>query len=78
MIIFEGLAYVTTWILLVFGSGVQLMQFMQVAYGIATVRQKSFPYLKLVFITFCPYFRQLKYLTILTSMLKLIRTSIKW
>ena len=43
MIIFEGLAYVTTWILLVFGSGVQLMQFMQVAYGIATVSQKSFP-----------------------------------
>jgi len=42
MIIFEGLAYVTTWILLVFGSGVQLMQFMQVAYGIATATEISY------------------------------------
>ena len=56
MIIFEGLAYVTTWILLVFGSGVQLMQFMQVAYGIATVSQKSFPIWNYIFkITFYPF-----------------------
>ncbi len=36
VIVFEGFAYIATWILLVFGSGVPLMQLMQFTYGIAT------------------------------------------
>ena len=36
LIIVEGLAYLTTRILLIWGNGVLAMQFMQIAYGVAT------------------------------------------
>lgn len=42
MIIFEGLAFVATWILLVFASGVQWMQLMQFFYGIATSTEVAY------------------------------------
>ena len=42
MIIFEGLAFVSTWLLLVFGSGVPLMQLMQFFYGIATSTEVAY------------------------------------
>ena len=42
MIIFEGLAFVSTWLLLVFGSGVSLMQLMQFFYGIATSTEVAY------------------------------------
>ena len=36
VIILEGLAYIVTWILLLWAPGVLAMQFMEIAYGIAT------------------------------------------
>ncbi len=36
LIILEGLAYLTTRVLLIWGSGVLAMQFMEIAYGVAT------------------------------------------
>jgi len=42
VIVFEGLAYVITWVLLLWGKGLLAMQFMQVAYGIATSTEVAY------------------------------------
>eukprot|EP00096_Caligus_rogercresseyi_P003935 TRINITY_DN1788_c0_g1_i1.p1 TRINITY_DN1788_c0_g1~~TRINITY_DN1788_c0_g1_i1.p1 ORF type:complete len:428 (+),score=38.52 TRINITY_DN1788_c0_g1_i1:139-1422(+) len=42
IIILEGFAYVGTWLLLLFGKGVQLMQLMQFLYGVATSTEVAY------------------------------------
>ena len=42
VIVVEGFAYVATWSLLLWGSGVAWMQAMQVAYGLATSTEVAY------------------------------------
>ncbi|XP_078677937.1 thiamine transporter 1-like [Branchiostoma floridae x Branchiostoma belcheri] len=42
VIIFEGLAYIGTWVLLLWGQGVLTMQFMQFMYGVATATEIAY------------------------------------
>jgi len=42
IIVFEGFAYILTWILLLYGHGLRLMQFMQVVYGVATSTEVAY------------------------------------
>ncbi|XP_023340838.1 thiamine transporter 1 [Eurytemora carolleeae] len=42
VIVFEGIAYITTWSLLLWGKGLLSMQFMQFAYGVATSTEVAY------------------------------------
>jgi len=42
VIVFEGFAYILTWVLLLWGHGLPTMQFMQVAYGVATSTEVAY------------------------------------
>jgi len=42
VIIFEGFAYILTWILLLWGHGLTTMQTMQVSYGVATSTEVAY------------------------------------
>lgn len=42
MIIFEGMAYVITWVLLLWANGVLAMQMMQFVYGVATSTEVAY------------------------------------
>ena len=42
VIIFEGFAYILTWIPLLWGEGLAAMQFMQVSYGVATSTEVAY------------------------------------
>jgi len=42
VIVFEGFAYILTWVLLLWGHGLATMQFMQVAYGVATSTEVAY------------------------------------
>ena len=42
VIIFEGFAYILTWVLLLWGNGLAAMQTMQVSYGVATSTEVAY------------------------------------
>ena len=42
VIIFEGFAYILTWVLLLWGHGLATMQVMQVSYGVATSTEVAY------------------------------------
>ena len=42
VIVFEGLAYIATWCMLLWANGVVWMQFMEFAYGIATSTEVAY------------------------------------
>ena len=42
MIVFEGFAYVITWVLLLWADGVVAMQIMQFVYGLATATEIAY------------------------------------